>query len=134
MTWLTVMDICVTSNHGYVPLVVTTSRSFPHSRIITEFVTRLTRWVSLVEQELPTLPEHLSSPPIFSGVRVTRSLVIYVCFVDCCLSFCTFFFWPLFCLFFFDIRFLIALLVSSNSSYVMSIICSVLLFATYEET
>jgi hypothetical protein len=26
----------------------------------------------------------------FSGARVTRSLVLYVCFVDCCLSFCTF--------------------------------------------
>ena len=42
-------------------------------------------------QELLTLPEHLSSPPVFSGVRVTRSLVLYVCFVDRCLSFCTFF-------------------------------------------
>jgi hypothetical protein len=44
-----------------------------------------------VEQELPTLPEHLSSPPVFSGVRVTRSLVLYVCFVERCLSACTFF-------------------------------------------
>ena len=43
-----------------------------------------------MEQELLTLPEHLNSPPIFSGVRVTRSLVLYVCFVDRCLSFCTF--------------------------------------------
>ena len=32
----------------------------------------------------------LSSPPVFSGVRVTRSLVLYVCFVDRCLFFCTF--------------------------------------------
>ena len=32
----------------------------------------------------------MSSPPIFSGVRVTRSLVLCVCFVDRCLSFCTF--------------------------------------------
>ena len=31
------------------------------------FVTRLTRRVSLVEQELLTLPEHLSSPSLFSG-------------------------------------------------------------------
>ena len=44
----------------------------------------------LVEQELPTLPEHLSSPPVLSGVRVTRSLILYVCFVDRCLSFCPF--------------------------------------------
>jgi hypothetical protein len=36
------------------------------------------------------IPEHLSSPPDFSGVRVTRSLVLYVCFVDRCLSFCAF--------------------------------------------
>jgi hypothetical protein len=41
------------------------------------------------KQELLTLPEHLSSPPVFGGVRVTRSLVLCVCFVDRCLSFCT---------------------------------------------
>ena len=46
--------------------------------------------MSLVEQELLTLPQHLSSPPVFGGVRVTRSLVLYVCFVDHCVSFCTF--------------------------------------------
>jgi len=46
--------------------------------------------VTLVEHEMLTLPEHLSPPPVFSGVRVTRSLVLYVCFVDRCLSFCTF--------------------------------------------
>jgi hypothetical protein len=43
-----------------------------------------------VKQELLILPERLRSPPVFSGVRVTRSLVVYVCFVDPCLSFCTF--------------------------------------------
>jgi len=76
--------------HGYVPPVVNTSRSFPHSWLIIRFVTRLTRWVPLVEQELLTIPEHLSSPPLFSGVRVTLSLVLCVCFVNRCLSFCTF--------------------------------------------
>jgi hypothetical protein len=70
-------------------LVINTSWSFPHSWLIIRFVTRLT-WVPLVEQELLTLLEHLSSPPVFSGVRVTWFLVLYVCFVDCCLSFCTF--------------------------------------------
>jgi hypothetical protein len=60
------------------------------SWLIIGFVTRLTRRVSLVEQELLTLPEHRSSPPVFSGVRVTWSLVLYVCFVDRCLSVCTF--------------------------------------------
>ena len=29
-------------------------------------------------------------PPVISGVRVTRSLVLCVRFVDHCLSFCTF--------------------------------------------
>ena len=46
--------------------------------------------MSLVEQELLILPEHLSSPLVFSGVRVTRSFVLYVSFVCRCLSFCTF--------------------------------------------
>ena len=51
-------------------------------------------------------------PPVFSGIRVTWSLVLCVCFVDRrCLSF-----WPLCCLFFFDLRILITPLVSSNSS------------------
>jgi hypothetical protein len=84
-------SICVTNDHGYVPLVVTTFRFFPHSRLITGFVSRLTCWVSLVEQELLTLLGHLSSLPVFSGVGVTQSLVLYVCFVDCCLFFCPFY-------------------------------------------
>ena len=67
-----------------------TSRSFPRSRLITGFVTRLTRRVSLMEQELLTLLEHMNSPPVFRGVRDTRFLVSYVCFVDRCLSFCLF--------------------------------------------
>ena len=46
--------------------------------------------VPLVEQELLSLPEHLSSSSVFSGVRVTRSLVLCVCVVDRCLFFCTF--------------------------------------------
>jgi hypothetical protein len=65
-----------------------------------------------VEQELFTPPEHLSSPSVISGVRITCSLVLGVCFVDRYLSF---FFWPLCCLSF-DLRILINLLVSSNSS------------------
>jgi len=60
-------NICVTNDHGYVPLVVTTSRSFPHSWFITGFTTRFTRWVPLVEQELLTLPEHLSSSRFLMG-------------------------------------------------------------------
>ena len=54
---------------------------------------------------------------VFSRIRVTRSLVLYVCFVDRCLSFCTFSFDHCVVLFDFDIRILISPLVSSKSSY-----------------
>jgi hypothetical protein len=60
--------------------------------------------------------QYCINTPIFSGVHVTRSLVLYVCFVDRCLSFCHFFFWPLCSLFFFDKRIMIVPLVSSDSS------------------
>ena len=53
------------------------------------FVTRLTRRKPPLEQELFTLPEHPSSPPVFSEVSVTRSLVLCVCLVARYLSFCT---------------------------------------------
>ena len=36
----------------------------------------------VVEQELLNPSEHLSSPPVICGVRVTRSLVLGVCLVD----------------------------------------------------
>jgi len=52
----------LTNDHVYVPLVVNTFRSFSHSWRITGIVTRVTQRVPLVEQELPTFPEHLSSP------------------------------------------------------------------------
>ena len=91
MTWLTVTEyLC----HKWLRICYTcrsTSRFFPHSWLITAFVTRLTRRVPLVERELLTLPEHLSSPPVFIGVRVTRSLVLYV--------FCRSLFVPLYLLF-----------------------------------
>jgi hypothetical protein len=48
-------NICVTNDHGYVPLVVSTSRSFPHSRLITGFVTRLTRRLLM----FPRNPYHI---------------------------------------------------------------------------
>ena len=43
-----------------------------------------------MEQELLTLPRAHEFTPGFYWVRVTRSLVLCVCFVDRCLSFCTF--------------------------------------------
>ena len=65
MTWLTAMEyLC----HKWPRLCSTCCKhvpSFPHSWLITGFVTRITRRVPLVEQELLTLPEHMSSPPVF---------------------------------------------------------------------
>jgi hypothetical protein len=71
----------------------TFSTCLKHFPVLSSFITYhrfaiiLTRRVPLVEQELLTLPELLSSPPYFSGVCVTRSLVLCVCFVDRCLRF-----------------------------------------------
>jgi hypothetical protein len=45
-----------------------------------------------VEQELLTLPERLSSSPIFSGVRVTQSLVFCVMFCRSLFVLLSFFF------------------------------------------
>jgi hypothetical protein len=81
MTCFTTMEYLCKNYHRYVPLVVNTSWSFPHSRLIIGFVTRLTWRVPL---------EHLNSH-VISGIRVTRILVVYVCFIDRCLSFCIFF-------------------------------------------
>ena len=65
-------------------------RSIPHSWPVIGCVTRLARRVPLVEQEILTLPKHMSSPPLFSGVRVNPSLVLCVYFEDLCLSLCPF--------------------------------------------
>jgi hypothetical protein len=77
--WL-LQNIYVTNDHGYVPFVIVTIWSFPHSWLITGFVTIVTRQVPHVEQEWPTLPEHLSSLPVFSGVCVAWSIIFCVVF------------------------------------------------------
>jgi len=117
-TWLAwpLWNIYVTNDHGYVPVVVNTYRSFHHSWLITGFVTILTRRVPIVEQELRTLPDHLSSSPMFSGVHVARYLVLCVCCFRSLLAILSFFFWTLCCLSFFDWHILITSVVSSNTS------------------
>jgi ABC-type maltose transport system permease subunit len=93
---------------------VTGNKITKNNRLNDYRYTWITRRVPLVEQELLTLPEHLSSYPGFSGVRVTWSLVLCVCFVDHCLSFCPFSFgYCVVC----SSRILIIPLVSTNSSY-----------------
>jgi len=58
------------------PSVLNTSRSFPHSCLITEFVTRLARRVPHVGHKLLTLPEYLSSPWMLWGLYY-----LIVCFL-----------------------------------------------------
>ena len=54
----------------------------------TAYPPRLTQWVALVEQELLTRPENMSSPPVL--VEFVLLDLLCVCFVDHCLSFCPF--------------------------------------------
>jgi len=64
-------------------------------------VTRVTliQWVPLVEQQLLTLAEHMSSLTVFSWVRVAHSLVFCVMFCRSLFVLLFFlFFWPLYCL------------------------------------
>jgi hypothetical protein len=82
------------------------------------FLVKMIKLLVLQTLELFCYYLHLSSTPVFSGVRVTRSLVLYVCFVDRCLSLCTFSFDH--CVFCFFLRYAdydYLPLVSSNSSY-----------------
>jgi hypothetical protein len=113
MTWLSVTEhLC-----DKWPRICFTLRSIPHSWLIAGFVTGVTRREQILERELPTLPEHMSSPPVFSGDRDTRSLMLCVMFCRLLFDLLTFFFWSLCCLSYFDIRILITPLVSATSSY-----------------
>ena len=60
----------------------------------------------VVEEELPTLPENVSSLPVASGIRVTSSLILCVMFCRSLFVLLSFFIWPL-CGLSFDLRILI---------------------------
>ena len=64
-----------------------------------------------LEQEMLTLPEHLSSHPVLRVVRVARFLVFYCMFCRSLFVHLSFFFWPLFSI---DLRLLVIPLVSSS--------------------
>ena len=101
------------------PMTTKCSTCRKHFPILSSFMTyhRACNWTNTTSVTSRTGTAYPSGArgftPSFSGVRVTR---FYVCFVDRCLFLCTFFFLPLCCLFFFDIRIMINPLVSSNSS------------------
>jgi hypothetical protein len=89
-TWLTDTEYIFVIN---VPFILIVIESFPHSYYITGYVTRGTRKMPLVKQELLTLPEHLRSPQfVVWFVLLNLEFSVY-CFVDHCLSF-----WSLYCL------------------------------------
>jgi len=93
--------------------VVLPIRSFPHSWFINGCVTKVTRRMLLVEQKMFTLPEHLSSCPDLSHVRVAQSFIFYVVFCRSMFVLLFTFWWPLYCLSF-NLPLLITLLVSLN--------------------
>ena len=84
-------------------------------------------WLPLMEHEIPVLPDHLVSIHLPSGAPEFTpgfqwdscySIFSFICmFCRSLFVLLYFLFWPLCCLFVFDIRILIAPLVSSNSSY-----------------
>ena len=116
MIWLTSVKYLCRQWPGICFIFVSTSRSFPH------LLHRLTRLVPLVEQKLLTLPEHMSSLRFLVGF-VLLDLLFICMFCRSLFVLFYFFFWPLCCLFFFDIWILITPLVSSNSSCDTDISC-----------
>ena len=55
-------------------------RPFLLCQLIRNILTRFTRWVSGLKQEVFTLKDHLSSPPVFIEVCVAQCLVFCVVF------------------------------------------------------
>ena len=100
-----------TNDHGYALFFIITIQPFPHVRLVIGFVTRIAQWVPYVEQELLTLPVHLSS---------CCSIFSFLCgvFFQPLFGFFCFFLWSLHhtCMSF-DLRLLITPLVSSNFSF-----------------
>ena len=106
--------------HGYVPFVTITISSFPHSWLITVLLIKVTRLVPLLETDLPTLPEHLSLPPVYYGFLLHNLLVFCVVFLDHYLSFCRFSVGHCTCIVchFFDLRLLIVPLILSDKTLI----------------
>ena len=71
--------------------------SFPHSWLITRILTRVTRWVPLVEAGTAYLYRTPTSLSLFFSEISCCSIFSFL-FVCLCLIFWSFFFWPLYCL------------------------------------
>ena len=76
--------------HRYVLVVVIINPYFPHSWLVIRFVTRATRWVSIVEQGLRTLPSTLFLWDSCCSIFSFLCSVAYRSWFDRL----SFFFWP----------------------------------------
>lgn len=75
------INICVRNYQRYVKFVnITVAFSFLLSWLITWCVSRVTRLVLLVEQELLALTERMCSPQLFDEVPFAQSLVFILVF------------------------------------------------------
>ena len=88
MTYLTIAEyLC----HGYIPLDVSTHRSFPHSWLVIWFVTSVIRRVPLVEQEQLTLNMYEVKRRGSTNISpVLHRIHIYFVFYDTALILCLF--------------------------------------------
>ena len=106
-------NICVTNNHGYVPLFVSASRSFfsfvTYHRVCNKINT--TRVTSGAGTAYPSGEPEFTTGFQWGSCYSIFSLICMFCWSLFVLLY--FFFWPLCCLFF-DIRILITPLVFSN--------------------
>jgi hypothetical protein len=110
--------ILITCNLRVTVIWKTILQAMSLSKILVDYVScsrTSTAWHSrLVEQELLTLPEHMSSVLVFTGVYIVRSFVVYV---ELCKSLFALFFGPLYCMSSFKLPLLITPLLSSKCSW-----------------
>jgi hypothetical protein len=120
----------IPNNHGYVPLLVSISLSFPLLWLITWFLFRITRSVQLMKEELHIIPEHSSSPTFVSGDDFALILIFCVVFCRLLLACSPFFYSPLYCISVFDLWLLITTLTPSNVLFMYDVmqIYTLLLF------
>jgi len=90
-----------------------------HFPVLSSFMThhRVCNYINTTGATNGAATAYISGTPefslVFSGVRVTRSLILCVMFCRSLFALLYFFFWPLCCLFFFDLQILITHLLSS---------------------
>ena len=81
------------------------------SFLLSWLITRVTRRLPLMKQELRTIPQHIS---FYCGVSVAQSLVFSVVFCRPLFDPMSYFVWPVYCMSFFDVCPRITPLISSN--------------------